>query len=360
MAQDRPGGEPTEKPTPQRLRKAREEGQVARSQELTAALGFLAAAGVLLWGGRALWDQLVATTREGVAAAVAGAPAARAWPAARAAIDAVVRLSVPVVGAAAALAAVGGYLQVGALFTLKPLAPDLNRVNPLEGAKRLFSTRTWVELIKSIVKIVVVAVLAWDLLSAHLGGLARLPGAPPGRVLAWTASIAGGLLFRVAIFYAIVGVADLLWQRYLTMQQLMMTKEEVKREYKEQEGDPQHKAERRRLHREILQHAMVEAVRTADAVIVNPDHIAVAIRYDADTMRAPKVVATGHRLVAQQIKEVARQFGVPIYRDVPLARALAQVELDDEIPEELYEAVAAVLRFVYDQRGAGEGGNAAR
>jgi FlhB-like protein len=131
----------------------------------------------------------------------------------------------------------------------------------------------------------------------------------------------------------------------------MMTREEVKREYKEQEGDPQHKAERRRLHQDMLRHQMVEAVRTADAVIINPTHIAVAIRYDEDTMKAPKVVATGQRLVAQQIKEVARQFGVPIYRDVPLARSLAELDLDDEIPEQLYEAVAAVLRFVYEQRG---------
>jgi len=136
----------------------------------------------------------------------------------------------------------------------------------------------------------------------------------------------------------------------MTAKDLMMTREEVKREHKEQEGDPKHKAERQRLHRDLLRHQMIEAVRTADAVIVNPDHIAVAIRYDEEKMSSPKIVATGRRLVAQQIKEVARRYGVPIYRDVPLARSLAELELDDEIPEELYEAVAAVLRFVYEQR----------
>ena len=136
-----------------------------------------------------------------------------------------------------------------------------------------------------------------------------------------------------------------------------MTREEVKREHKESEGDPRHKQERQRLHRDLLRHQMVEAVRTADCVIVNPDHIAVALKFDEAAMGAPQVVAKGERLVAQQIKEVARHHGVPIYRDVPLARALNELELGDEIPEALYEAVAEVLRFVYANSGAdAEGG----
>ncbi len=356
MAKDRPGGEPTEKPTPKRLREARDKGQVARSQELTAALGFAAAVGVLLAAGSLLWAQLQAATHAGLSAAVgADDPASIVWPVLREAIDTIGFASIPVVAAAAGLAAVTGYLQVGALFTLKPVTPDLKRINPLEGAKRLLSKKTWVELLKSIVKISVVGFLAYDLLWDHMPELALLPRATAAQSFVWTAGLAGALLFRVVLFYALIGVADLLWQRYVTEKEMMMTREEVKREHKEQEGDPKHKAERQRLHRDVLQHQMVEAVRTADAVIVNPDHVAVAIRYDESSMSAPKIVATGRRLVAQQIKEVARQYGVPIYRDVPLARSLADLELDTHIPEKLYEAVAAVLRFVYIQRGEEQG-----
>ena len=126
-----------------------------------------------------------------------------------------------------------------------------------------------------------------------------------------------------------------------------MTKLEVQREQKEQEGDPQRKAERQRIHREILEHQMLENVARADCVIINPDHIAVAIRYDQREMEAPRVLARGHRLMAEKIKQIARQQGIPIIRNVPLARALVELELDEEIPGELYEAVAEVLRFVY-------------
>ncbi len=355
MAGDRPGGEPTEKPTPKRLREARDKGQVARSQELSAALGFAAASGVLMWAGMSLWSQLRASTHFGIAtAATAEDPTALVGSSAAEAVETVLVASLPVVMAAAIVGGLAAYLQIGALFTTQPITPDFKRLNPIEGAKRLVSKKTFVELAKSIVKITLVAYLAYDLLSSRAPEVGRLVGADPANAFAWTASVAGSLLFRVVIFYAVIGALDLLWQRHVTEKELMMTREEVKREYKEQEGDPQHKAERQRLHRDLLQHQMVEAVRTADAVIVNPDHIAVAIRYDEDTMDAPRVVATGQRLIAQQIKEVARKYGVPIYRDVPLARALSELELDQEIPEELYEAVAAVLRFVYDQR---EGGN---
>ena len=148
------GGEPTEQPTPKRLREAREKGQVARSQELTAALGFAAAAGVLLGAGSLLWAQLRAATYTGLSgAANADDPTTMMWPVLRDAIDTIAFASIPIVVAAAGLAAVTGYLQVGALFTLKPISPDLNRINPLEGAKRLFSKKTWVELLKSVVKI---------------------------------------------------------------------------------------------------------------------------------------------------------------------------------------------------------------
>jgi flagellar biosynthetic protein FlhB len=148
---------------------------------------------------------------------------------------------------------------------------------------------------------------------------------------------------------AAIGFGDFLWQRHSHMKEMRMTREEVKREHKEQEGDPHHKHERMRLHKELLQQRMINAVRKADFVVVNPDHIAVAIRYEKDSQEAPLVVAKGERILAEKIKEVAREAGVPIFRDVNLARALRDVEEGDEIPEALYEAVAEILRVVYGQ-----------
>jgi flagellar biosynthesis protein FlhB len=355
MPPPRPGGEPTEQPTPKRLRDARERGQVARSAELTAAGGFAAAAAVVVWYGGAQWARLRDAMAAGIGrAASAEDPAALVWPALQDGLDTVARVSAPAVAAAALFAAVAGFFQVRGLLVLAPLAPDLSRIDPLAGARRLLSGRTWVELARSLVKVAVVAALAIDLLAGRAPGLARLAGAPLGASMAWTAEVAAALVLRVAAFYAVVGAVDYLWQRHVTRRDLMMTRDEVRREHREQEGDPHHKAERQRLHRDLLQHQMVEAVRTADCVIVNPDHIAVALRYDAGQMAAPQVVAVGERLVAEQIKQIARRHGVPIYRDVPLARSLAQLELGAEIPEALYEAVAAVLRFVHDQRGGGD------
>jgi len=350
MADNRPGGEPTEAPTPKRLRDARDKGQVARSAELTAALGFAGGCAALLMMTSALFAELLASVAQGIElAAGAPEPSAAAPAAMRSALDTVLRASLPVAGAAALLAAAGGFLQNPGLFTTAPLVPDLNRINPLEGVKRIFSANTAVELVKSLAKLALVGVVVYDVLVTHAPFVPRLVSQPASTSFVWVGSVAATLVFRVVLLYAVIGVADYLWQRRRHFKQLMMTKEEVKKEYKESEGDPQHKAERKRVHQEVLQHQMVESVRSADAVIINPTHIAVALRYDEESMEAPTVVARGERLVAQQIKEVARKYGVPVYRDVPLARSLVQLELGQEIPEALFEAVAVVLRFVYDQ-----------
>jgi flagellar biosynthesis protein FlhB len=162
-------------------------------------------------------------------------------------------------------------------------------------------------------------------------------------VLVVLGELCGRLGLRLAAAAAVIGVGDYLWQRHAHRKKLRMSRDEVKREHKESEGDPSHKAERHRLHQELIQQRMVAEVRKADLVVVNPDHIAVAIKYDADGPSAPVVVAKGERLVAEQIKQAAREAGVPIFRDVTLARSLREVEEGDEIPEALYEAVAELL-----------------
>jgi len=200
---------------------------------------------------------------------------------------------------------------------------------------------------KGLLKVTLVGVLAWATVRPVLGGVAALAGVSAARTLAVLGVLASRLALRVALVALALGVADYLFAYRRHLRGLMMTRDEVKRESKESEGDPSHRAERQRLHRELMEQRMVAEVREADFVVVNPDHIAVALRYDRDGDAAPVVVASGERLLAERIKQVARESGVPIFRDVTLARSLCGLPEGEEIPAALYEAVAEVLRVVY-------------
>jgi flagellar biosynthesis protein FlhB len=339
---DQPAQDATEAPTPRRLARAREEGQIAHSGELTAAATVLSGLLVLAVGGSALAHELVRITRTRLGAAAQ----ADLHGALGGLLSDILRTSMPVVGATFVCALVVGGLQAGGLFTFAPLAPRLDKLSPAAGLARMFSAEALVTVLKALAKLAVIAGVATLTLAPAVRVLPNLPGTAADRAAAFTWALVIKLALRVALAYAVLGAADYLWQRHRHHRRLRMTREQVKQEHKEQEGDPQHKAERRRLHQELLRHAMIEAVRQADCVVVNPAHIAVALRWDQASMAAPEVVAKGHDLVAAEIREVARQFGVPIYRDVPLARALDGLELGDQIPESLYEAVAEVLRFI--------------
>jgi len=349
MGQQRSSGEPTEQPTPKRLREARQKGQVARSTELSGFVVFAAAATALLITGAGLADTLVRFTRDCLRGAPHYAPEA-AWPVLRQAVWALATTVGPILGAAVVAAILVGAVQAGGLWTWKPLVPQLGRLDPIRGLKQLFSLRKLVDLARLLIGIGALTAVVYTTLREALGPLLRLSGARPaviaGELLRWSTTLAwrGGLVLTTA------AIIDYAVQRHRHRKDQMMTKDEVKREHKESEGDPQHRAERKRLHREISEHDMIEQVSKADFVVANPTHIAVALRYDAShSDNAPQVVARGHRLVAERIKQVARQAGVPIVHDVSLARALAELSLGDEIPESLYEAVATLLRVLRDE-----------
>jgi flagellar biosynthetic protein FlhB len=172
-------------------------------------------------------------------------------------------------------------------------------------------------------------------------------GRPPEALLGAVGECLAAVALHVGIVAAFLAALDVVHARHAFLKRMRMTRVEVQRELKESEGEPHRKAERRRLHHEILEHQMFEAVAQADCVVINPDHLAVALRHDAESPGAPRVVARGRRLMAAKIREIARQHGIPIIRNVPLARALVELELDQEIPAELYPAVAEVLRFVH-------------
>jgi flagellar biosynthesis protein FlhB len=341
----RAGGEPTEQPTARRLLQARQRGQVAHSRELSAAIGLLAVIALVSWGAPAALARLLSLFRATFSASLKAPPASAILTRA---LDLASTLALLPLGLALVSTVLLGALQTRGLWAWQAVAPDAARLSPVAGLARVFSPRTLGEVGKGLLKLVVVAALAFAGLAAPLRQLPALVGASPARVLAALGVWARALGLRVAFALLALALLDALLVMRRHRRLLMMTRDEVKREFKETEGDPQHKAERQRLHRQLAEQRMVDDVRKAAFVVVNPEHIAVAVRYDRDADEAPVVVAKGERLLAEQIKQAARDAGVPIYRDVGLARALNGVAQGGESPEALYQAVAEILRALQE------------
>jgi len=259
-------------------------------------------------------------------------------------------ISLPVALAAAIAGGLADFLQVGALFAPRAISPKLEKLNPVEGLKNLFSVKQLVELAKSTFKLSITAVVVYGVVRDAMGLVVATIRGDAGMTL----QVMGELLFRVTsrvvLLLTAFAIFDVWWQRRSWMKQQRMSKEDVKKEYKESEGDPHHKAKRKELHHEILEGAQLAAVKGADVVITNPDHLAVALAYDRDRDQAPRVVAKGRNLRAEAIRALAREAEVPLLRNVPLAHALVRVEVNQEIPEALYDAVAEVLNFVQGLR----------
>jgi flagellar biosynthesis protein FlhB len=330
----------TEDPTPRRLAKAREKGDVAVSAVTSQSLGFLVAVIVV----PAAVTATAARATELLRAALSG-------DASRATLDAAVKdivfLVTPVLVAVAATAALATIVQTGALFAPARMAPNLARLDPIAGLRSLVSPTRWWSVARALVAAIAVAWLAFRALGHHTVDLSHAVGSG-----ASAAAVAGFAARRLARDAALIGLAfaiiDLIVVRRALHSKLKMTKAEVKREHRETEGDPQIKAARHRAHRDMLAAATINAVRDATVVIVNPEHLATALRYVEGEDDAPKVVATADGELAQKIQEAARAYGIPIIRDVPVARALSELEVGDTIPEALYEAVAEILREIWE------------
>ena len=242
-------------------------------------------------------------------------------------------------------------IQVGWKVTGKPLQPKFDKFNPINGFKRIFSKDSIFELVKSILKIFVIVYVAYTSIRGHAQDIFILYEIPlmQAIMLCGTVIINAGL--KISLVYLVIGLADFIYQKYRFNEDMKMTKQEVKDEFKNTEGNPEIKGRQRQRMREASRRRMMQDVPKADVVITNPTHFAVAIKYDAETSKAPVVLAKGEDYLAQKIKEAAREHNIEIVENKPLARMLyANVDIGQEIPPELYQAVAEILAMVYNMR----------
>lgn len=349
--------EKTEQPTGRRLEKAREEGQVARSRELNTYIGLMVGGATLWLMGSTLSQQLIKLVREGMTLDTELAfHTELLLPRLHTMSVETLLAFLPLLLIVLVAAISSPMLLNGWLFTLKPLQPNFEKLNPITGLGRFFSLNSLVELLKAVAKAIVVGgVAAWAIWHNKEGVLMLMSqplaaAIPQMGSLIWGAFLAimGGMLLIVAV--------DVPFQLYEHNKKLMMTKEEIRQEAKESEGNPEVKGRVRSMQREMARRRMMSEIPTADVVVTNPTHFSVALRYSEDGMRAPVVVAKGTHLMAAKIREVAKEHGVPILEAPPLARALYKhTELGDSIPEALYTAVAEVLAYVYQLRSYRKG-----
>jgi FlhB-like protein len=340
----------TEKPTPKKLAEARRNGQVSKSSDMTQSVLFLTAAAMLSFTGPTLVEQLKALMIEAFSPKLLAGVSDTNMLVTRIG-DAAIKfllLSLPLLmGLAVAAIAVNFAQFQGLLFAPTVLSPKFTKLNPLTGLQNLLlKPKTYLELVKNLLKFVIILWLAYSTLSSALRDLIVSSRLSITQIAAFGPKLLFNLLFKVGGVFLLFGAADFALQKKLFMKDLMMSKEEIKQESKNEEGDPEVKQHRRALQRALLRENAVKQVPKAKAVVVNPTHLAVALQYDETRMNAPRVVAKGEMFLARTIIEIAKRHDVPIIRNIPLARSLFSLELDEEIPEELYEAVAEILNLV--------------
>ena len=354
---DAPEQERTEEATPHRRKEAREDGRVALSQDLVAALSLAAAAGIVAFSGASLArsaGQLLRTSAASLPELARADLDAEGWSGLVSAAARPLALQAALVmGLLLAVGLAAGYAQVGFQLTPKALEWDLTRLSPASGWKRLTGSRSAARTLLASVKIALVGGAAGWSAWSRIPALAAAASAPLGGALAGVGAFLTHVAGAAVGTFVALAMLDTLYQRWQHQRELRMTREELRQEIKNTDGDPRVRARIREIQRRMARQRMMAEVPTATVVVTNPTHIAVALRWTPDEpgaaeARAPVVVAKGADLVAQRIKEIAREHGVPLCEDVPLARALhARCEIGQEISTDLYEAVAAVLAQVW-------------
>lgn len=343
-------GERTEEPTPRKIHEARQKGQVSKSQDLAGVLDLIGAVTLLVLLGGWLVGELGATLARALAEAGAAASSRveSIGPLLKVSVGQIVWALTPFMIAMVVVAYAAQVVQFGPLFTLQALSPNLSRLNPVTGLRRLFNAKAAIRTATNLAKLGAVATIGGLYLWANLGRVAGLSGLSVGAALLSMAVMAAELLAWLLAALLFLGVVDYLITRRQYLRDLRMTKQEVQDERRSMEGDPHIKARRMRMARQIALQRVNAAVPTADVVVTNPTHYSVALRYQAESMAAPKVVAKGADWMALRIRQLAVMHGVPMVERAPLARALYwRVEVGREVPPEFYQAVAEVLAYVY-------------
>ena len=339
----------TEPATPKKRKEARDEGRVGKSMDMNTAIALMAgliivrAAGPYMMQGMSevlreslssLHNYEISMNRTQILLTTYGFK--------------VLLICLPMMIGVAAVGLASNIAQVGFKVSTKSIAPKFNRLNPLSGLQRLFSGRGFIEVAKSLAKVALVGCVVYSTFKAQMMQVPNLGGLPIQSTSSILAGVGWKVMYKACAAMLVIAVIDLFYQRWSYEKGLRMTKQEVKDEYKQSEGDPMIKSRVKGRQREIARRRMMGDILTADVVITNPTHIAVAIKYDPARMSAPTVVAKGQRLLAQRIREIAQKHGVPIVENKPIARLLYKVvEVGQQIPEELYQTVAEILAFVY-------------
>ncbi len=356
FAKEGPGGEKTEEATSKKLQDVRKEGQVCKSTELTNAIALIAAFLTIRLSGLMIGQNFVnifhyiydnipdlITFWDGEV------PMQQVDRIFRTVMLRMIIMMTPVFIVGVIVAFVVNVLQVKWKITTKPLKPKLSKLNPASGVKRLFSKEKLIELLKSILKVGLISYVVYSYMKDRAGMLLWMYDFDTLAAVSLVAATVIDVGIRIGLIYLIIGIADYFYQRHKFREDTKMTKQEVKDEYKDAEGDPQIKSKIRQKMQEASRRRMMQAVPEADVVITNPTHYAVALKYDTEISDAPIVTAKGQDFLAQKIKDLAAEGGVEIVENKPLARMLYHnVELGAAIPPELYQAVAEVLAFVYN------------
>ncbi len=359
FAKDGPGGEKTEPATEKKISDARKDGKVAKSKEVGNAMTLLSFFLLLKYMSDYIGENFVDLFKviydrmpTDIIQYEGSFPYHTMDLIFRIVIVQMGKILIPIFLVACLAAWLADFIQVRFLFTTKPLQPKLSNLNPMNGFRRLFSMTTLVELGKSMLKLALIAYVIYSYMKGHINELFLLYDMPLFQAIGLVGSMVIDLGIRISAFYIIIAFSDYIYQKRKYDDDMKMSKQEVKDEYKDQEGDPTIKGKQRQRMQEASRRRMMKKLPEADVVITNPTHYAVAIKYDADLYDAPFVIAKGADYMAQKIKDAARENNIEIVENKPLARMLyANVEIGQVVPPELYQAVAEVLAFVYHLKG---------
>lgn len=360
FAQGGGAGEKTEKATPKKRQDARKKGQVLQSREISSAMVLMAVFVTLRIYGSSIKDQIISYTKfvfteyPGMENFYMPDMLARIF------VDSVtvmLKAAAPILLVALLAGVISGYAQVGFLFTLETLSVKFSRINPISGFKRLFSMHGLVEMLKSILKVTIIGYVAYSYINGQTSNILRMMDMDVLNIAALIGVMALNVAIRICVVLIILAILDYGYQWWEYEKNLKMSKQEVKEEYKQTEGNPEIKSKIKQRQRQMSMRRMMQEVPKADVVITNPTHYACAIKYDASVSPAPMVIAKGQDYIAIRIRETARESKVEIVENKVLARTIYEtVDIGEAIPHELYQAVAEVLAFVYSLKGKNRAG----